>query len=60
MFSRIAGVVVDRGGTLGHAAIVGREFGIPALVNTFEATRKIRTGMKVRLNATEGTLYILE
>ena len=60
IFGRIAGVVIDRGGTLGHAAIIGREFGIPALVNTFEATRKIRTGMKIRVNATEGTVYILE
>jgi len=60
IFSSISGVVIDRGGTLGHAAIVSREFGIPALINTFEATAKITTGMKVRVNATEGTLYIVE
>jgi phosphohistidine swiveling domain-containing protein len=60
VFSRIAGVVIDRGGTLGHAAIVGREFGIPAVVNTFEATAKIKTGMRIRVNGTEGTVYILK
>ncbi|MEW6375982.1 MAG: PEP-utilizing enzyme [Thermodesulfobacteriota bacterium] len=60
VFSRINAVVIDRGGTLCHAAIIGREFGIPVVTNTFEATKKIRSGMKVRVNGTEGTVYILE
>lgn len=60
IFSRISGVVVDSGGTLCHAAIVSREFGIPAVINTFEASRKIKTGMRLRVNGTEGTVYILD
>ncbi|KPJ52885.1 MAG: hypothetical protein AMJ37_02145 [Dehalococcoidia bacterium DG_18] len=60
VFSRIKAVVIDRGGTLCHAAIIGREFGIPVVVNTFECTRKIKSGMKIRVNGTEGTVYILE
>jgi phosphoenolpyruvate synthase/pyruvate phosphate dikinase len=59
VFGRINGAVVDRGGTLSHACIVGREFNIPVVINTFEGTRKIKSGMKIRVNGTEGTVYIL-
>jgi pyruvate,water dikinase len=51
-------VVSDRGGTLSHTAIVGREYGLPTLVNTFTGTATIKTGQRIRVNATEGTLYI--
>jgi len=60
VFARIRGAVVDRGGTLSHACIVGREFGIPVVINTFEGTRKIKNGMKIKVDGTEGTVYILE
>jgi len=53
-------VVSDRGGTLSHTAIVGREYGLPTLVNTFTGTATIKTGQRIRVNATEGTLYILD
>jgi pyruvate,water dikinase len=48
VFSLIKGVVVDRGG-----AVVAREYGIPAVVNTFQGSAKIKTGNK-------GVVYILE
>jgi pyruvate,water dikinase len=59
VFALIKGVVIDRGGMLSHAAIVGREYGIPAVVNTFDATAKINTGDQIRVNGSEGTVYIL-
>jgi len=59
VFGIIKGVVVDMGGMLCHAAVVGREYGIPAVVNTFEATKKIKTGDLIRVNGSEGTVYIL-
>ena len=60
IFGLIKAVVIDRGGTLSHTAIVGREYGLPALVNTFTATSMIKTGQRIRVDATEGALYILD
>jgi pyruvate,water dikinase len=59
VFGIIKGAVVDRGGMLSHACIVGREHGIPAVINVFEGTKKIKTGQRIRVNGTEGTVHIL-
>ena len=59
VFGLVKAVVADRGGTLTHTAIVGREYGIPVLVNTFTGTSAIKTGQRVKVDATEGTLHIL-
>jgi phosphohistidine swiveling domain-containing protein len=53
-------VVADRGGTLSHTAIVGREYQVPTIVNCFEGTEKIKTGMRIRVDATQGAIYILD
>ncbi len=60
VFGLVKAVVSDRGGTLSHTAIVGREYGLPTLVNTFTGTATIKTGQRIRVNATEGTIYILD
>ncbi len=60
VFGLVKAVVSDRGGTLSHTAIVGREYGLPTLVNTFTGTSTIKTGQRVRVDATEGALYILD
>ena len=60
VFSFIKGVVVDRGASLSHAAIVGREYGIPVLMNVFTGTQTIRTGQRIRVDANMGALYILD
>jgi pyruvate,water dikinase len=60
IFGLVKAVVSDRGGTLSHTAIVGREYGLPTLVNTFTATTTIKTGQRIRVDATEGALYILD
>jgi phosphoenolpyruvate synthase/pyruvate phosphate dikinase len=60
VFGIIKALVSDRGGTLSHAAIVGREYGIPTMVNTFEGTAKIKTGQRIRVDATEGAIYFLD
>jgi phosphoenolpyruvate synthase/pyruvate phosphate dikinase len=59
VFGLVKAVVSDRGGTLSHTAIVGREYGLPTLVNTFTGTSVIKTGQRIRVDATEGALYIL-
>ena len=60
VFSLINGVVVDRGASLSHAAIVGREYGIPVVMNVFEGTTKIKSGKKIRVDANMGAVYILD
>jgi pyruvate,water dikinase len=59
VFSLVKAVVTDRGGLLSHAAIHGREYGIPAIVNTFVATATIKTGQRIRVDATNGAIYLL-
>ncbi len=60
IFGMIKGVVVDRGGSLSHAAIVGREYGVPVVMNVFEGTTKIRSGQRIRIDANLGTVVILD
>jgi pyruvate,water dikinase len=60
VFGIVKGVITDRGGTLSHAAIIGREYGVPTIVNTFEGTAKIKTGQQIRINANEGAIFILD
>jgi pyruvate, water dikinase len=49
-----AAVVTDRGGRTSHAAIVAREFGIPAVVGTGGATERIASGREVTVSCAEG------
>jgi pyruvate,water dikinase len=60
IFSRIRATVTDVGGVMSHAAIVCREYGLPAVVGTGRATSKIRTGQTIRVDGTAGTVEILE
>ncbi len=50
LFPRAAAVVTDIGAPLSHAAIVARELGIPAVVGCGNATMRLRTGDRVRVN----------
>jgi len=59
VFALIKGVVIDRGGPLAHAAVVGREYGIPVILNVFEGTNKIKSGQQIKVDATQGLVYIL-
>lgn len=58
LFTKIAGLVTDAGGMASHPAVVSREFGIPAVVGTSDATRKIRTGDRVRVNGSTGVVEV--
>jgi pyruvate, water dikinase len=60
VFGIIAGVVADRGGTLSHAAIIGREYGVPTIINTFEGTAEIKSGQRIRIDAANGAVFILD
>ncbi|MGB9464295.1 MAG: phosphoenolpyruvate synthase [Candidatus Acidiferrum sp.] len=52
---RVAAIVTDQGGRTAHAAIVSREFGIPCIVGTANATRDLITGMEVTVCCAEGS-----
>jgi len=55
----IGALVTDRGGVLSHAAIVAREYGIPGVVGTKNATRKIKEGDRVRVDGDKGEVTVL-
>ncbi len=57
-FAKIAACVCDGGGTLTHASIISREYRIPCVVGTALATRTIKTGMKIRVDGTQGIVYV--
>jgi len=55
----LAGLVTDRGGLLSHAAIVAREFALPAVVGCSIATLAIADGARVRIDGDAGTVTLL-
>jgi len=55
----LGGIVTDNGGLLSHAAIVSREYGIPGVVGTREATERIKDGMRVRVDGDAGEVTVL-
>jgi len=59
LFLRAAAVITDVGAPLSHAAIVARELGIPAVVGCGDATMRLRTGDRVRVDGGLGTVEIL-
>jgi len=59
IFPRAAAVVTDVGAPLSHAAIVARELGIPAVVGCGNATAILKTGDRVRVDGSRGTVEIL-
>jgi len=56
LFLAASGVVTELGGPLSHAAIILREYGVPAVVNVTNATRSLRDGDLVRLDGDAGTV----
>jgi pyruvate,water dikinase len=60
LFLKIAGVVTDTGGMLTHAAIAAREYGIPAVVGTWNATKSIRSGDIVKVDGDAGVVQVIQ
>lgn len=60
VFSRISAVVADAGGMMSHAAIVCREYDVPAVVGTGHATSVLKTGQRVRVDGRAGRVTILD
>ncbi|MBJ19913.1 MAG: hypothetical protein GY910_05835 [bacterium] len=59
-FFLIAGaVVIDTGSNISHAAVVAREMGIPAVVSVVAASLTLRTGQRLRVDGSAGTVEII-
>ena len=57
---KAAAIVTNEGGICSHAAIVSREFGIPCIVGTGNATRTFKDGDIIEVNATEGKARLVK
>jgi len=53
----LCAVVADTGAALSHAAIVAREFGLPAVLGTGFATRRFSDGQNIRVDGDKGEVY---
>jgi pyruvate,water dikinase len=60
VFGKIKAAVSDIGGTMSHAAIVAREYGMPAVVGTGQATSRITTGQRVLVDGDRGVVRVLD
>ena len=60
LFPLVGGMVAEMGGLLSHAAILAREYGLPAVVSVRNATRRLRDGDRVELNGTTGRIRVLK
>ncbi|MGC9961108.1 MAG: PEP-utilizing enzyme [Acidimicrobiales bacterium] len=60
VFARISAAVSDGGGIMSHAAIVSREYELPAVVATGVGTKVVRTGDRLRVDGNTGLVTILE
>jgi pyruvate,water dikinase len=59
LFAAACAVITETGGVLSHAAVVAREYGIPAVLNAVNATRLIRDGQLVEVDGTAGVVRIV-
>jgi pyruvate,water dikinase len=60
VFGKIAATVTDVGGIMSHAAIVCREYGLPAVTGTAFGTKNIKTGQRVRVDGNTGSVTIID
>jgi rifampicin phosphotransferase len=59
VFTIAGGLVTNTGGILSHAAVVAREFGLPAVVGTRDATTRIHDGQQLEIDGSAGTVRLL-
>jgi pyruvate,water dikinase len=60
VFGRIAAAITDAGGVMCHAAIVAREYGLPAVLGTGSATKRIETGDRILVDGANGIVTIID
>ncbi len=60
LFLTAGGLVMEVGGMMTHGSVVAREYGIPAVAGVDQATSRLQTGQKVRVDGSSGTIEILD
>lgn len=60
LFMAAGGLITEVGGMMTHGSVVAREYGIPAVVGVHQATLRLRTGQRIRLDGTQGKIIVLE
>ncbi|HYF92570.1 MAG TPA: PEP/pyruvate-binding domain-containing protein [Symbiobacteriaceae bacterium] len=60
LFLTAGALVTETGGMISHGSVVAREYGIPAVVGVPEATTRLRTGQRVRVDGSKGTVVPLD
>jgi len=58
LLPHVAGVVLERGGLLSHAALLAREYGVPMVVGVENATRLLRDGLEVTVDGVAGRVIV--
>ena len=58
-YSIISGLITEIGSSLSHGAVVAREYGLPTIVNVKAATKVLKNGDRIRMNATKGTVMLI-
>jgi pyruvate,water dikinase len=60
LFINAGALIMETGGPISHGSIVAREYGIPAVANVAEATTRLKTGQRIRVNGVSGEIVVLE
>lgn len=60
LFLAAGGLVMEVGGLMTHGSVVAREYGIPAVVGVHQATTRLRTGQRVRVDGLQGRITLLD
>ena len=58
LFARVAAVVTDTGSPMAHASLIAREYGIPAVVGTGDATHRFRDGDLITVDGAAGAAFV--
>jgi phosphohistidine swiveling domain-containing protein len=59
LFLAAGGLVMEVGGMMTHGSVVAREYGIPAVVGVYQATTRLKTGQRVRVDGSSGVIEII-
>jgi rifampicin phosphotransferase len=60
LFMVAGGLITEVGGMMTHGSVVAREYGIPAVVGVHQATTRLKTGQRIRMDGTAGKISILD
>lgn len=60
LFLAAGGLVMEVGGLMTHGSVVAREYGIPAVVGVHQATQRLKTGQRIRVDGSSGTIELLD